>query len=92
MNSESSINDVISVKLDYIQKDIAVIKADIKDIKSDYISRREFGTQVSDTNDKNQVQFDNITEKVSLINRTLYWTIAFIISSVGYAILKTFIK
>lgn len=37
-------NAVLAVKLDYISKDITAIKSDIKDIKNDSISRREFTT------------------------------------------------
>ena len=40
-------NAVLEVKLDYISKDITVIKADIKEIKSDFIARREFNEAVS---------------------------------------------
>ena len=40
-------NAVLEVKLDYISKDITVIKSDIKEIKSDFIARREFNDTVS---------------------------------------------
>jgi hypothetical protein len=40
-------NAVLEVKLDYISKDITVIKADIKEIKSDFIARREFNDAIS---------------------------------------------
>lgn len=35
-------NSALNVKLDYIQRDVTEIKGDIKDVKKDYISRREF--------------------------------------------------
>ncbi len=35
-------NEVLAVKLDYIQKDISTIKADIKEMKNDSIGRREY--------------------------------------------------
>lgn len=47
--TEVPTNDVLNVKLDYIQKDIAVIKADVKEIKADYVTRREFETQLRDS-------------------------------------------
>jgi hypothetical protein len=43
--TEQPNNAVLEVKLDFIQKDIAVIKSDVKEIKNDYLTRREFSSQ-----------------------------------------------
>lgn len=42
MNPDVPTNSVLEVKLDYIQKDVLVIRQDVKDIKNEYVSRREF--------------------------------------------------
>lgn len=42
MEQDQPSNSVLEVKLTYISKDIGEIKTDIKEIKSDYVSRREF--------------------------------------------------
>lgn len=39
---EQPSNSALNVKLDYIQRDINEIKADVKDIKKEYVSRMEF--------------------------------------------------
>ncbi len=40
--AEQPPNAALNVKLDYIQRDINEIKGDVKEIKNDYVSRREF--------------------------------------------------
>lgn len=41
-------NSALDVKLDYIQRDIGEIKKDMKEIKADYIIRREFNEALKD--------------------------------------------
>ncbi len=48
MPDEQPPNSALDVKLDYIGKDITEIKTDIKEIKSDYIIRREFNEALKD--------------------------------------------
>lgn len=43
-------NEVLAVKLDYIREDIKIIKGDIKEIKSDFIARREFNDYKKEIN------------------------------------------
>jgi hypothetical protein len=47
-------NAVLEVKLDYIQRAVTTIQSDVKEIKNDYVSRREFSTAISD----NQAAFN----------------------------------
>lgn len=45
--TEQPNNAVLEVKLDYISKDITTIKADIKEIKNDFVARREFNDAIA---------------------------------------------
>ena len=48
LDPEAVSNAVLAVKLDFIQTDITTIKADIKEIKTDYIARREYDIRHSE--------------------------------------------
>lgn len=92
MNQEIPNNSVLEVKLDYIQNDIKQIKNDVREIKQDFISRREYETGEKDYDSKIQTQMETLTEKVALLNRVLYWTIAVVGLSLVTAFLRLVIK
>jgi len=85
-------NSILELKLDYIKKDIEIIKSDVKEIKSDFISRREFENQTKDSDEKYQAQFATVLEKVTLLNRVLYWTVGALASAVVVSLIKLVIK
>lgn len=66
-------NSVLEVKLDYIQKDIAVIKSDVKEIKSDYISRREHEAKIIEITDKVDTRFKANEENTKKLYTLVYW-------------------
>lgn len=81
---DSPSNSVLEVKLDYIQKDIAVIKSDVKEIKSDYVTRREFENNLRDLaakttliaqelDTKTDTRFKVAEERIDKIYTVLYW-------------------
>lgn len=78
MVDESNIpsNGILEVKLDYIQKAVTSIQIDVKDIKNDYISRREFTEALSAV----RREFE---EQVSPVRKFVYG----IISVLGVAVL-----
>ncbi len=65
-------NSALNVKLDYMQRDIKEIKDDVKDIKNEYVSRREFTDSVK-----------AIREEISPLKKFVYA----IISVLGIAVL-----
>lgn len=77
MDNESPTNSVLEVKLDYIQRDIGVIKADIKEIKNDYISRREF----------TEAQHD-LQKEIALLKKLIFGVIGIF----GVAIVNAIVK
>lgn len=73
MANEITTNEVLSVKLDFMQKDIAVIKGDVKEIKSDFVSRREFAEKTKEELDKNEARFKVGEDKVGKLYSIVYW-------------------
>lgn len=90
--TETPTNSVLEVKLDYIQQDIKVIKSDVKEMKSEYITRREFEEKSKENKDAVDVQFDTINEKVSLLNRVLYWVIGVLALAAATSFFKLIFK
>lgn len=81
MTEDITTNEVLNVKLDYIQKDIAIIKTDIKEIKSDYIIRREFNEALVE-----------IRSQLAFFQKIVYSVFTVVGLSVLAAILKLIIK
>lgn len=87
-------NEVLAVKLDYIQRDISVIKADLKDIKNDAIGRREYAEKIKDID----TAVSGLSTDVEIL-KEYRWKLAgivavatFLSSSAGIIILKYIIK
>lgn len=68
-------NSVLEVKLDYIKEAINVIKADVKEIKNDYVSRREFDSKISEISDKTVARFIVSETRIADLYKTVYWVI-----------------
>lgn len=85
-------NEVLSTKLDYIQKDITTIKGDIREIKSDFITRREHETSVKDLDSRYQIQISDINNKVSFLNKVLYSLVGLLVTATIGAVLKLIYK
>ncbi len=66
-------NSALSVKLDYMQRDIGEIKSDVKSIKSDYISRREHDQDIKELSDKTTTHFGVVEDRVNKIYSIVYW-------------------
>lgn len=66
-------NSALNVKLDYIQRDINEIKGDVKDMKKDYVSRREFSDSLKDLGDKTETHFIVIEDRVGKLYSIVYW-------------------
>jgi len=71
----------VDVKLDYLQRDMREIKGDIKDIKNDFINRREF------TEGLNEVR-----NQIAPIRKALYWAAAVVGASILGALLRLVIQ
>lgn len=91
---EGNSNNVLAVKLDYIQKDISVIKADLKDMKNDAIGRREYTEKIKDID----TAVLGLSTEVEIL-KEYRWKLAgivavatFLSSSAGIIILKYIIK
>lgn len=85
-------NGVLAVKLDYIQKDISTIKADVKEIKADFISRREFETQMKDIDAKFTAAIKVNEDKTVFISRIVYSVISVLAMATLTAIIKGIYK
>lgn len=75
MGEDITTNEVLNVKLDYIQKDIAVIKSDVKEIKSDYITRREFVEKIQDFDRITDTRFKVAEGRVDKLYSIVYWVV-----------------
>lgn len=65
-------NSTLDVKLDYITRDIREIKADVKEMKSDYVSRREFDAGLKDLEIKFLSADKIIEEKINPLAKVVY--------------------
>lgn len=92
MSNDAPTNEVLSVKLDYIQKDLVVIKSDVKEMKADYVTRREFDTNLKDTLDTTKTRFAINEKNIETIFSYVKWIVGLIIAGVVAAILKLVIK
>jgi len=81
MQEETPTNGVLEVKLDYVLRDISIIKTDLKEIKQDFITRREFETS----------NFE-INEKIKFLNRSVWSVVGTVFTAVGIAMLRLIIK
>jgi len=81
MQDETPTNGVLGVKLDYVIKDMSIIKADLKEIKQDFITRREFETSNLEIN-----------EKIKFLNRSVWSVVGTVFTAVGIALLRLVIK
>lgn len=70
-------NSALDVKLEYLGRDIREIKSDVKEIKADYVSRREFESKLAEIN-----------ARVGLITKIIYA----IGSVTGLAVLGAILK
>jgi hypothetical protein len=81
MTTETPTNQTIALTLEYIKKDIGEIKGDVKEMKSDYVSRREFDEKLKQIEDK-------FVERFTIPLKIIYTTGGIVGTSVLYAILK----
>lgn len=99
MNNEQEPNNaVLANTLVFIQRDIKVIKDDVKEIKSDFLSRREFtehqlGMQrILDAHDdeikENSLFISNIKGKYAILAVIGMATLSIIASVVGSALIE----
>lgn len=59
------------VKLDYLRQDIREIKSDVKDIKADFVSRREFTEGLNDIRSQLEPMRKDINDTNKLASDTL---------------------
>ena len=90
--SENPTNSTLDVKLDYIQRDLNVIKSDVKEMKGDYISRREFGDKTKELEEKILTRLEINEEKLKEVFRMVYWVIGTVCLAVLGAIMRLVIK
>lgn len=88
----SPTNAALEVKLDYIQRDISVIKTDIKEIKNDYVSRREFDNKITEVQNSFNERMTEITDKVTLLNKVLYGIVGLLGTTAIISLFKLIIK
>ena len=86
--NELSSNDTLSVKLDYITRDIREIKADVKEMKSDYVSRRELDAEVKSVNERISSENRAIQEQISIPIKMIYVTAGVVLLAVLYTVLR----
>lgn len=90
--SENPTNSTLDVKLDYIQRDLNVIKSDVKEMKGDYISRREFGDKTKELEDKIIARLESNDEKLKDLFKMVYWVIGTVCLAVIGSIMRLIIK
>jgi len=71
----------VDVKLDYIQRDIRAMAVDIKDIKTDFISRREFVEAIKD-----------LEKDITFLQKIVYGAVALMCIAVLGGIFKLVIR
>jgi len=71
----------VDVKLDYIQRDLREMKSDIKDIKTDFITRREFNEGIKD-----------IEKDVTFLQKIVYGAVGLMCIAVLGGIFKLVIR
>ncbi len=74
-------NSTLNVKIDYIQRDIQEIKQVVKEIQSDFVSRREFNESLK-----------AIRDEISPLKRFIYGIITVIGVAVVGALLNLILK
>lgn len=85
---EQTTNTVLAVKLDYMQKDIFEIKTDVKELRGEYISRREATQLAKELEEKTSARFVVGEERVSRLYSIVYWFMGIL----GTATLVSFFK
>lgn len=81
-------NSTLAITLEYIKKDIIEIKSDVKDIKSEYVLRREFQDKLLEQEERMMYKIDSLNERISVPLKAMYATA----STVGLAVLYTILK
>lgn len=71
---ETTTNEVLATKLDYIQRDISTINKNIAEIKADNISRREFETHIKDFEDKMASRFLLVDQAIKEVAKDTAWS------------------
>lgn len=89
---ESPSNSILAIKLNYIQEDLRVIKSDVKEIKSDFVTRREFEQELKESEKRSVVTYNSINEKVATLNKAINSVVALIVSGVVVGLMKLIIK
>lgn len=92
MSEDNPTNSTLDVKLDYIQRDIRVIKDDVKEMKGDYISRREFGDKSKELDEKFSTRSLTNEDRVKDLYKIVYWVISIIGLSFLGAVVNLIIK
>ena len=80
-DAQPQFQNSVDVKLDYIQRDLREMKVDIKDIKTDFVNRREFTEALN-----------AIRDEISPLRRIIYGIVALMGVAVFGAIFKLVIK
>lgn len=83
VNSNETIN---------IKQRVTELQVDVKEIKNDFINRREFNEQVQALKQQYDSQYKGLKEKVNLLQKIIYSVFGIIGVTVLAAILKSVIK
>ena len=89
---ETPPNSVLEVKLDYIQRDIKVIKDDVKEMKADYVTRREFDNNLKEVSDTSKARFLINEKNIDMLLSYVKWIVGIVGVAIIGAILKLVIK
>lgn len=103
MDEKTSLNSTIDVKLNYIQRDLNVILADVKEIKKDYVTRREFENSTKNSeakevlknnelDEKTATRFTVVEKQVNTLYKVVYWIIGLSGTAIAGAIYKLILR
>lgn len=85
-------NEVLAVKLDYIQKDLNAIKEDIRDIKNENITRREFNEALVVIRREAETENKILKDSLALVWKVIYSLAALFLIAIAQSIIKLVIK
>lgn len=92
MAEEITTNTVLAVKLDFMQKDVNEIKADVKEMKSEYIPRREALSIAKELSEKTEARFVVGEERVNRLYSIVYWFMGILGTATVVSLFKLIFK
>lgn len=72
MPDEQPPNSALDVKLNYMQKTMDEIKTDVKEIKNDYIIRREFNDGIKLIQEKYELEIGQLKRDIGFLRKVIY--------------------